>query len=420
MVLATLIVVNVLQYAPLIAFVSFQSFTKTNTARYELMVASRMTKAETIALVFWPELSGFSAFVGAVIFTASFGESEKALLFFRASTGTDSSLVAHLITDTYRRLHVVQDVALLHIFSTSAVAIVFSIFAIASAIGLGMLLCRAALQLISSRFLAPYPSNQATLPNSIYRRIAAAALLALVICCSWSALGSDGLVVKDIFIVLVAALAASVLYIAYTFAFRLSGAHLWNVNAGMSRWLFSFILLSIRLIPGTVLFYLIVTWTVPIGRQSVAIQWIAWFATHLLYNSAIVLPFLLLLLQRVPSTEIELLKASRVGSLDISRVSLLLRFWRELVVVFVFVFVLVWNGDAANGAMSTIFRSANMEIITNLHGRKYDLLRSVELALPTLSLAILSVSLLAYQAMPSDSQVDRQEHRPQFTAAEAQ
>jgi hypothetical protein len=405
-VLTVLVSINVLQCAPLIAFVSFQSFFKTNAERHIIVACSQMTAPEAAELVFWPDLARFALFVGAVVFCSTFGEYEKSMLYFRASSGTESSLTSHAVQDVYRRLQAASHgEALEHVFSTSAAIVTFSAAVMVMTIALSMPVCRAALRLSAHNPQLPRPSfdDGQSSTTAAHRWVAKGSCAVFILSCIWSATASDGLVIRDIVAVFFASLFATTIYTAYAFWFRLSDSRLWNAEETNARWMFAGGLLLIRLIPGTLLFYLIVSWTVSVESGISFVRWLGWFSAHLLYNATVILPFLVLMLLRVPNNELDLLRASSVSNWDVSVVSLFERFYRQLLVIFLFVFVLIWNGDAANSAMSSVFQSANLEILTQLHGRQYNLLRCVELALPTVTFAILAVSCLAAQEAPSPS-----------------
>jgi hypothetical protein len=395
-VLLTLVIINSLQYGPLIAFVSYQSFVKTNTERHSIISATQMTASEAAELIFWPDLIRFLAFVGAVVFCSAFEEYEKSLLYFRASSGTDSSLVAQATRDIYMRLHAFHHVALVHVFSTSVVVVAFSALILVMTLLIFVPISKTILQVLATRMRLPDPDlpEQASTSSMAYRYLAGGALTIFVASCCWSFIMSDGLIIRDVVSVFVASTIATTIYTAYAFLLRLSNTSLWRMESTNARWLFAASLLLIRLIPGTLLFYLVVSYTVLVERQADAVRWMGWFFSHLFYDAAIVLPFLVLMLLRVSNNELDLLRASSVSNWDTSKVSLLSRFSQQLLIVFLFVFVLIWNGDAANSAMSSIFQSANLEIVTSLHGRKFNVVRSAELVLPTISLAVLAISLL--------------------------
>jgi hypothetical protein len=394
-----LIVTNVLQYAPLLAFVLHQAVKKSANERNGFIAATQMKPEEAAQLIFWPDVQRSFIFVAAIVFCGVFSEHEKALLYFRASAGTDTSLIPQAIRDLYIRLNGVHDIALSHVISSSAAIVAGSSILLIATLVATVGLCKTLLQCVA-RFTGLSPlivvadTPIRTPANGILAWCSAAVFS---LSCLWSFFASDGLIVRALVPVGLAALGATGSYVAYSFVLRLSEAPLWRERESRARWIFVGSLLVVRLVPSALLFYIIMSYTVTLEHTAEIVRWSTWFLAHLFYNSVVILPFMTLMLLRVPSSELEFLRASAVSSLDISKVSLLFRFRRELLIVFLFVFVLIWNGDAANSAMSSIFQSVNLELVTKLHGRHYDVTRALELILPTVALAILTITLLGSQ-----------------------
>jgi hypothetical protein len=396
-----LITVNVLQYTPLQAFICHQALKKSANARSGLIAATQMVPSESVKFVFWPDINRFLLFVAAIVFCSALSEHEKALLYFRASAGTDTSLIPQAMRDLYIKLNGFHDVALTYVISTSVVVIAASAVLLVATLALCALLCQVLLKYLAQRTGMPPLARFESIAENSFRSsfFLWSSLLLFVISCLWSFFMSDGLIIFALIPVAVASLIATLLYASYCFILRLSNARLWDDGQVGTRWLFVGTLLLVRLLPSALLFYVIISYTIFLEQQARSVRWAAWFLAHLLYNSVVIIPFLVLLLLSVARAEIDLLRASEVSRWDISRISLLMRFRRELVTIFLFVFVLIWNGDSANMAMSSVFQSANLEIVTKLYGRNYSLSRALELTIPTVALAILAVTLLGKQSM---------------------
>jgi hypothetical protein len=202
-------------------------------------------------------------------------------------------------------------------------------------------------------------------------------------------------VIQAVLPVAVAAAISTALYAVFMFALRLSDAPLWSKRDDKRRWLFVLTLMLGRLVPSIMLFFIVLSITIGAEHQGVSVLWASWLAAHLINNAVVIIPFMLLLLLRVRNAELEFLRAGNVSLADRVQVSLFERFWRDLLVVYIFVFVLIWNGDAANQAMSTVFRSVNAEMVTKLVGRNSGVARVLELLAPTIALAAMAVGALA-------------------------
>lgn len=394
MVLGALILVGALQYGPLLGFVVHQALSRTHGARYEIIASSQATGAEACRLVYWPDVRPFFLFVAAVIFCATFSEHEKGLLFFRASEGTDSSLVPQALLNIYRRFSNVQEFALRTTISTSLIVIAVGVVTLLATLGVGWLIWARLLTVLG--FISGLPRARQALGGVAVGGMLAAGLGAfgLLAAIVYSVTLSDGLVLLATLPVAAAAAVSTLIYTLFMFALRLSDAPLWEQRDDGRRWFFVMTLMLARLIPGIMLFFIVLTATIGAEHQGVLVLWFFWFTAHLINNAVVIIPFMLLMLMQVKSTELEFFRASNADIIETSRLSLLERFWKDIFVIYVFVFVLIWNGDAANHAMSTVFRSANAEMVTKLVGRSFDLTRVAELFVPTTALALLAVGLL--------------------------
>jgi hypothetical protein len=393
MVLMALIVVSALQYGPLLGFVVHQTLSRTHDARYETIASSQMNGVEMCSLVFWPELRPFFLFVAAVIFCAAFSEHEKGLLFFRASEGTDSSLVPQALLNIYRRLSNVQEFALQTTISTSVVVVTGATAALLATLGIGWIMW--ARFLVALGFFSSGPALLVVSRDAKGGLIAVAiGIVIVVFSACYSAWVGDGLVMLAFVPVAVAAASATFIYAIFMFSLRLSDAPLWDSRDGGRRWMFVLTLMLIRLVPGIILFFIVLTVTIGAEHEGAIVLWLSWFTAHLINNAVVIVPFMLLMLLQVRRSELEFMRASGISLLETSRLSLLQRFWKDLFIVYVFVFVLIWNGDAVNHAMSTVFTSVNAEMVTKLVGRNFEPACVVELMAPTVGLALIAVGLL--------------------------
>jgi hypothetical protein len=301
----------------------------------------------------------------------------------------------------YRRLSNIPGLAISTVISTVLFIILVAGLALTFTIIVGDYVWGKILGAVGAATRIPSELAEGTIPGwnvgSVTAGIAAISLAASIV---HSALAGDGIVLGAFMPVFCATLLASSLYTAFMFALRLSDAPVWDLREERNRWYFISTLLVVRLIPSALLFYIILSITIRAEQEAVAVRWGAWFLCHFLYHAAVILPFMLLMLLRVRRSELECLRASCVGAAGIWHISLFKRFWKDIVIIFVFVFVMIWNGDAANSAMSSVFQSVNIEIVNKLHGRSMDMSRVLELLIPTFSLAFLAVGLLASGRAP--------------------
>jgi hypothetical protein len=87
---------------------------------------------------------------------------------------------------------------------------------------------------------------------------------------------SDGLIIRALLPVTIASLVATILFASYSFVLRLSDAPLRHQNQVRAKWWFVGSLLLVRLIPGALLFYVIISHTAALEQEATIVRWCAW------------------------------------------------------------------------------------------------------------------------------------------------
>ncbi|MDJ0921502.1 MAG: hypothetical protein QNI84_10255 [Henriciella sp.] len=402
--------VQVLQYAPLIAFVAVQSFKRTAEAQTTAVMSTRMNNREAVRYAFWPKFRLFCYFVCAIVFCVSFSDHGQASLLFRPSNGTDSQLMSHQMSQVYANWHGRPDVALSMVSSATLVVTGLALLSLIGSIFLFSHVWRWFFLAIAGNSLDTTAMLKTDLTSAEKTFWSLAALISGTLALGvfvFSFLTQDLLVLKAIFTVGVAACFLTAVYAGYAFVLRYKTRSFWKSTQDQSRWSYIALLLIVRIIPGTAMFYSILSFTIGFEQSSWVVRGAAWLFAHLIYNSVVVLPFLFLILMRLTQDELDFFRSLGGRLRETVRLTMVRRFSAELLVILVFCFTLIWNGDAANYAVSSFFESVNAEIVTQSINKHDNFSRSIHLVFITSVFALLAISLFMRMLVASSRTIAR-------------
>lgn len=408
---SVLIAINVMQYAPLIGFISYHSFSQVTDNSDHVRSALQLNSREAIRLIYWPGCRSVLLFTCVIVYCAAASESDRALIYFDPSPGTGTQLFPHALGSLYQRLNSLG-IGPEAVISNAMIGILASAALIVGLVLGSEHLLRLVLLGTAGAFGMSHPhAENSAVARDGQRRwpliTFAAVLLGSFL---WSRSVGDGLVANALIFVSLAALIISAAYIAYSCLIRIYCGDFWKspssprmrakglraiIRKPQPRTTFISTLVAVRIIPSIVIYYIVLLNAVSLERSSDAVRGSVWILAHLVYNAAIILPFLMILMESVAKQELDFLKSSGMKMRNLIHLSFLSRFRRDLVLTFVFSFVLVWNGDAINQALSSTFTSANSKVVDMLIGRNHDVPRVIELVIPAVISAVLAVLLVA-------------------------